>query len=94
MPPFTPNLSEEAFDLFINKERFAIITKWTNQKMKLIRKKFQQRLEFTYDIIVTKLQTFIGVLLFFGYNEKFNKVTFKYLGSSRNRKTFLHCCHE
>ena len=57
---------EEAFGIFINNEMLAIITKWTNQKIKLVRDKFHSRQGFAYDMTDTELRAFIGVLLLLG----------------------------
>ena len=57
---------EEAFGLFINNEMVQIITRWTNQKIILVREKFNSRQGFAYDTPESELRAFIGILLFLG----------------------------
>ena len=57
---------EEAFGLFINNEMVQIITRWTNQKIILVREKFNSRQGFAYDTSESELRAFIGILLFLG----------------------------
>ena len=57
---------EEAFRIFINDEIFTIVTKWTNQKIKLVRDKFKSRQGFSCDVTNKEIQAFIGVLLLLG----------------------------
>lgn len=57
---------EEAFRIFINDDIITIVTKWTNQKIKLVRDTFKFRQGYSYDITNKETQAFIGVLIFLG----------------------------